>query len=92
MRSRFFLIAALLVMLGSVPAPAAAQGLMLPVSGTISMVNPAQRTLELGDTLFHVPEGVPGFEDLTVGTTVEIKYKTVNGKAVVTALSAADPA
>ena len=46
----------LLLALGSAPAPAFAQGLKLPVSGTVTSVNPELRTLQLGADTFYVPE------------------------------------
>jgi hypothetical protein len=86
-----FLIGLLLLALGSAPAPALAQGLKLPVSGTVISVNPELRTLQLGADTFYVPEGVTGFEALAPGATVLIHYKSANGRSVVTKIEAAEP-
>ena len=81
----------LLLALGSAQGPAFAQGLKLPVSGTVISVDAELRTLQLGADTFYVPEGVAGFEALAPGATVSLHYKSAQGRSVVTKIEAAEP-
>ncbi len=91
MAKRWVLGLLMLFVLGSAPGPVAAQGLLLPVSGTLTSVDRPQRTVHLGGQAFYVPQGVTGFETLAPGMSVRIEYENVGGRLLVTRIETAEP-
>ena len=89
MAMRWILIVCMLLVLGTTPAMA--MGLVPQVSGKVTSVDQALRTLTLGDNVFQVPAGVRGFNNLVPGASVLVHFDELDGKRVVTRIEAADP-
>jgi hypothetical protein len=86
MPTRWIVIGLLLLALGSAPGPVAADESPRPISGTVTLVRPELRTVQVGAETFHVPDGVKGLEALAPGVTVLIYYERVEDRSVVTAI------
>ncbi len=91
MAKRWVLGLLLLFVLGSAPVSVSAIGLQLPVSGTVTAVDPLERTVRLGGQTFYVPQSVNGLEGLAPGMSVMLQYESVGNRSVVTKIEAAEP-
>lgn len=75
MRIRWVLLAVLLLGLGLGPRPTAAQmDTDHAIGGEVVAVDPANRTLTLGETVFHVPAEIAGFREVVPGTHVVVHF------------------